>query len=96
MVCLDNILISLVNLDSLKDFEILNVYSPKQYLVAYLYQIPTVLECENNFEEDFYCTTTVLLKRFFFFGMFFTFQAFFLRTSMGFKQFANNVTCRSL
>ena len=64
MVCLDNILISLVNLDSLKDFEILNVYSPKQYLVAYLYQIPTVLECENNSEEDFSCTT-VLLKRFF-------------------------------
>lgn len=78
MICLDNILISLINLDSLKDFEILNVYSPKQYLVAYLYQIPTVLECENNFEEDFYCTTTVLLKRFFFFSVCFSlFKLFF-------------------
>lgn len=84
MICLDSILTSLINLDSLKDFEILNVYSPKQYLVAYLYQIPTVLECENNFEEDFYCTTTVLLKRFFFFfGMFFTFQAFFFKNKHG-------------
>lgn len=83
MICLDNILISLINLDSLKDFEILNVYSPKQYLVAYLYQIPTVLECENNFEEDFYCTTTVLLKRFFFFWYVFHFSSFFFKNKHG-------------